>query len=101
MQRIGVFVCHCGTNIAATVDVKKVVDVISKEPGADNHFICGIIKHGNLLLINPLGITTHKTCYQTLAELQTEKTLQTVWMSSTPVQRHVYEEEGRFQPQEV
>ena len=33
MQRIGVFVCHCGTNIAATVDVKKVVDVISKEPG--------------------------------------------------------------------
>ena len=26
MQRIGVFVCHCGTNIAATVDVKRVVE---------------------------------------------------------------------------
>ena len=27
MQRIGVFVCHCGSNIAATVDVKKVVEM--------------------------------------------------------------------------
>ena len=27
VQRIGVFVCHCGTNIAATVDVKKVVEM--------------------------------------------------------------------------
>ena len=33
MQRIGVFVCHCGSNIAATVDVKKVVEIIAKEPG--------------------------------------------------------------------
>ena len=44
MQRIGVFVCHCGTNIAATVDVKKVVDVISKEPGVvhaeDYQYMC-------------------------------------------------------------
>ena len=33
MQRIGVFVCHCGSNIAATVDVKKVVEIIKEEPG--------------------------------------------------------------------
>ena len=33
MQRIGVFVCHCGTNIAATVDVKKVVELVRFEPG--------------------------------------------------------------------
>ena len=33
MKRIGVFVCHCGLNIADTVDVKKVVEVISKQPG--------------------------------------------------------------------
>ena len=33
MQRIGVFVCHCGTNIAATVDVKAVVEALSHEPG--------------------------------------------------------------------
>ncbi|MBI2874970.1 MAG: CoB--CoM heterodisulfide reductase iron-sulfur subunit A family protein [Firmicutes bacterium] len=26
MKRIGVFVCHCGTNIAATVDVEKVAE---------------------------------------------------------------------------
>ena len=33
MQRIGVFVCHCGSNIAATVDVKKVAEMALKEPG--------------------------------------------------------------------
>lgn len=33
MQRIGVFVCHCGSNIAATVDVKKVVEMALREPG--------------------------------------------------------------------
>ena len=33
MQRIGVFVCHCGTNIAATVDVKKVAETLGREPG--------------------------------------------------------------------
>ena len=32
MQRIGVFVCHCGSNIAATVDVKKVVEMAKMEP---------------------------------------------------------------------
>ena len=33
MQRIGVFICHCGTNIAATVDVKAVAEALSHEPG--------------------------------------------------------------------
>lgn len=33
MQRIGVFVCHCGTNIAGTVDVNKVVEAALLEPG--------------------------------------------------------------------
>ncbi len=33
MQKIGVFVCWCGSNIAATVDVKKVADVLRLEPG--------------------------------------------------------------------
>jgi heterodisulfide reductase subunit A len=32
MKRIGVFVCHCGTNIADTVDVKRVVEEIRKFP---------------------------------------------------------------------
>ena len=33
MQRIGVFICWCGSNIAATVDVKKVAETIKNEPG--------------------------------------------------------------------
>ena len=33
MQRIGVFICHCGTNIAGTVDVKAVAEALSHEPG--------------------------------------------------------------------
>ena len=33
MQRIGVFICWCGSNIAATVDVEKVAEVIKNEPG--------------------------------------------------------------------
>ena len=32
MQRIGVFVCWCGSNIAATVDVQAVSDALAREP---------------------------------------------------------------------
>jgi heterodisulfide reductase subunit A-like polyferredoxin len=31
--RIGVFICHCGKNIASVVDVAKVAEEIGKEPG--------------------------------------------------------------------
>jgi len=44
MQRIGVFVCHCGTNIAATVDVKAVAEALQLEPGVvisqDYQYMC-------------------------------------------------------------
>ena len=44
MQRIGVFVCWCGSNIAATVDVKAVAEALSKEPGVvyyeDYQYMC-------------------------------------------------------------
>ncbi len=33
MQRIGVFVCWCGSNIAGTVDVVKVAEALKSEPG--------------------------------------------------------------------
>ena len=36
MQRIGVFVCHCGSNIAATVDVKKVAEIKMPDLNAYN-----------------------------------------------------------------
>ena len=44
MQRIGVFVCHCGTNIAGTVDVKAVAKALESEPGVvfsvDYQYMC-------------------------------------------------------------
>jgi heterodisulfide reductase subunit A len=30
--RIGVFVCHCGTNIASTIDVEQVTNAVSHDP---------------------------------------------------------------------
>jgi heterodisulfide reductase subunit A len=43
-KRIGVFVCHCGLNIASAVDVEKVVEEIKKYPGvvhAENYiYMC-------------------------------------------------------------
>ncbi|MGD9841229.1 MAG: FAD-dependent oxidoreductase, partial [Candidatus Bipolaricaulis sp.] len=42
--RIGVFVCHCGKNIAATVDVERVVEAIAHYPGvvyaARHEYMC-------------------------------------------------------------
>ena len=44
MQRIGVFVCWCGSNIAATVDVQAVSETLSHEPGVvfstDYQYMC-------------------------------------------------------------
>jgi len=42
--RIGVYICHCGTNIAGTVDVKAVREYVSKLPNVviarDYKFMC-------------------------------------------------------------
>jgi heterodisulfide reductase subunit A len=35
MKKTGVFVCHCGINIAGTVDVKKLAEELGKYPGVD------------------------------------------------------------------
>lgn len=44
MQKIGVFVCHCGTNIAGTVDVRAVAEALKNEPGVafstDYQYMC-------------------------------------------------------------
>ena len=44
MARIGVFVCHCGFNIASTVDVQRVAEVLRDYPGvaftADYKYMC-------------------------------------------------------------
>jgi len=42
--RIGVFVCHCGANIARTVDISKLVEYAKTEPGVvcvmENRYSC-------------------------------------------------------------
>jgi heterodisulfide reductase subunit A2 len=44
MSRIGVFVCHCGHNIAGVVDVAKVVEQVSQHPdvvfATDYKYMC-------------------------------------------------------------
>lgn len=44
LQRIGVFVCWCGSNIAATVDVKAVAEAVRTEQGVvysmDHQYMC-------------------------------------------------------------
>ena len=44
MSRIGVFICHCGLNIAGTVDVERVADEIREYPGVaysvDYKYVC-------------------------------------------------------------
>ena len=42
--RIGVYVCHCGTNIAGVIDPKEVADYVSQLPGvvraAETYYAC-------------------------------------------------------------
>lgn len=56
MQRIGVFVCHCGSNIAQTVDVKKVAQTLLREPGVvhaqDYQYMCS--EAGQSLIANAI-----------------------------------------------
>ena len=44
MQRIGVFVCWCGSNIAGTVDVHAVAEALKNESGVvfstDYQYMC-------------------------------------------------------------
>ena len=67
MQRIGVFVCHCGTNIAGTVDVKKVAEQLGHEPGVvfstDYQYMCS--ESGQNLIKNAIkeyGLTGAVIC---------------------------------------
>jgi len=70
---------------------------ISKEPGADNHFVYGVLHNNDLLLVNPLGVASTKpNCYRVLAELQQEKLLKHIWLSSQTLQHWEYEGEGLY-----
>ena len=67
MQKIGVFVCWCGSNIAATVDVKKVAEAVKAEPGVvfstDYQYMCS--ENGQALIRNAIrehGLTGVVIC---------------------------------------
>lgn len=46
-EKVGVYICHCGTNIAATVDVSKVVEFAATLSdiaiSRDNKFMCSSV----------------------------------------------------------
>ncbi|MBR2968925.1 MAG: CoB--CoM heterodisulfide reductase iron-sulfur subunit A family protein [Clostridia bacterium] len=67
MQKIGVFICWCGSNIAATVDVKRVAEAALHEPGvvysADYQYMCS--ESGQTLIKNAIkekGLTGVVVC---------------------------------------
>ena len=83
MQRIGVFICWCGSNISATVDVVKVAEVMKSEPGvvfsANYQYMCSengqqlikqAIKEHNLtgIVIGSCSPRMHEATFRKAAE---------------------------------
>ncbi|MBE5745460.1 MAG: CoB--CoM heterodisulfide reductase iron-sulfur subunit A family protein [Clostridiales bacterium] len=83
MQRIGVFICWCGSNISATVDVVKVAEVMKNEPGvvysANYQYMCSengqqlikqAIKEHNLtgIVIGSCSPRMHEATFRKAAE---------------------------------
>ena len=83
MQRIGVFICWCGSNISATVDVEKVAEIMKSEPGvvysANYQYMCSengqqlirqAIKEHNLtgIVIGSCSPRMHEATFRKAAE---------------------------------
>ncbi len=83
MQRIGVFICWCGSNISATVDVVKVAELMKSEPGvvysANYQYMCSengqqlikqAIKEHNLtgVVIGSCSPRMHEATFRKAAE---------------------------------
>ena len=79
MKRTGVFICHCGINIARTVDVKKVAEELANYPGVahseDYIYMCSdpgqnkiidAIKENNLdrVVVSCCSPTLHETTFR-------------------------------------
>jgi heterodisulfide reductase subunit A len=59
--RIGVFLCHCGTNIARTIDLTRLAAAVARLPGVvhveDNLFSCAVESTGRMTeTIQRLGL---------------------------------------------
>ena len=62
MKKIGVFVCHCGTNIAGAVDINEVVEKSLLEPGvvhaAEYPYLCSEVGQNILIkAVQEMGLT--------------------------------------------
>ncbi|MBO5481685.1 MAG: CoB--CoM heterodisulfide reductase iron-sulfur subunit A family protein [Clostridia bacterium] len=83
MQRIGVFICWCGSNISATVDVVKVAEAMKNEPGvvysANYQYMCSengqqlikqAIKEHNLtgIVVGACSPRMHEATFRKTAE---------------------------------
>ena len=83
MQRIGVFICWCGSNIAATVDVERVAEIMKSEPGvvysANYQYMCSengqqlikqAIKEHNLtgIVVGACSPRMHEATFRKAAE---------------------------------
>ena len=83
MKKIGVFICHCGVNIKATVEVEKLTERIAEYPGvvhAENYiFLCSdpgqnLIKDAvkekklDAIVVAACSPTLHELTFQTVIE---------------------------------
>ncbi len=83
MARIGVFICHCGENISATVDCEKVAEIAAKFPGVvhsvDYKYMCSdpgqnlikdVIKEKNLtgVVVAACSPRMHEPTFRRAAE---------------------------------
>jgi heterodisulfide reductase subunit A len=83
MKRIGIFVCHCGTNIAGTVDVERVLEEIRQFPevvyAVDYKYMCSdpgqqIIRDHiredslNAVIVAACSPAMHETTFRKTAE---------------------------------
>ena len=84
MKRVGVFVCHCGLNIAGNVNIKEVVDKAGKQQDVvfaiDHKYLCSepgqtlikdSIRQHNLdaIVVAACSPAMHETTFKTLAQL--------------------------------
>jgi heterodisulfide reductase subunit A len=82
-RRIGIFICWCGSNIAGTIDIKKVVEELSRYPGVvfctDYIYMCSdpgqelikkTIKEKKLdgVVISSCSPTLHEVTFRKTAE---------------------------------
>lgn len=88
MARIGVFVCHCGTNIAGSVDISEVVEAAKKMPmvvfADDNKYTCsdpGQASIREAIIENRLNRVVVAACSPRMHENTFRKTIASVGLN--------------------